>query len=447
LAKAFLQAKMWDNFDAELADQRVENLHPLKLSYLEAQAAVLRGEIDKGLEMVHSLVQKDDAPTEADTLFFQLTRLYSDPDVRRAGIEHLWKIVAEAGPRAEESLETLAQLPDLQKMDIYRIINAIEARENSTRELHLLTLELRLKLPDPNHADVYAEVLKLFDISIPKEMAVLGRWLNLNRLQTYTKEAVPLEVAKKRQDLFLIHLDAMALDGEWNKIYSLLNEPRLPLENYLSSYFKARALLETKDLKLAKLEWARAVASAGRSSMKLYYLAQKARQLNEAEFEVSALKELIKLPDIRKKAITELIAALQTQDKTHELYINLKRYTELFPSEKHALNDSLYIGFLLDISPVDELEKAKALFHSDPKILATRMTLALGYLRNQQPDEAVKLLDRLPVNWFEVRDRWKLIAGLALHRNGFQSDAKKLVAAITPTNLLPEETKLLDEMR
>lgn len=446
LAKAFLQAKMWSEFEEELSAQRAEDLHPLSLSYLEAQAAVLRGEIDKGLNMVYSLVQEDDAPTEADTLFFQLTRLYSDPEVRRAGIEHLWNIVAENGPRAEESLETLAQLPDLKEVDIERIIHAIDARENSSRTLHLLALKLRLKFPNTDHTSVYNEAKELFDLSAPKDLATFGRWLNTNRLQGYTKQAVPLDVAKKRQDLFLIHLDAMALDGEWDEIYTLLKEPRLPLEAYLSSFFKARALLETQNIKLAQLEWARAVASAGRSSMKLYYLAQKARQLNLKEFEISTLKKLIELPDIRKRAISELIAALQTQGKTFEMYTNLKKYTELFPSDESALNDRLYIGFLLNSSSGDALDSAKELFQSDPTILATRITLVLGHLRNQQPDEAVKLLDRIPVNWFEVRDRWKLIAGLALHRTGFQADAKKLGASITPTNLLPEERILLDEI-
>lgn len=446
LAKAFLQAKMWDAFEDALSAQRAENLHPLKLDYLEAQSTVLRGEIDKGLNLVYSLVQEDNAPTEADTLFFQLTRLYSDPEVRRAGIEHLWKIVSENGPRAEEALETLSQLPDLQEKDIYRIINAIEARENSSRELLLLILELRLRLEDPDHAAIYNEALKLYDQSAPKELAALGRWLNTNRLQTYTKQAVPLEVAKKRQDLFLIYLDAMALDGEWDEIYSLLNVPRIPLENYINSYFKARALLETKKNKLAELEWARALASAGRSSMKLYYLAQKAQQLDLAEFEISALKKLIELPDMRKRAITELIAILQKQGKTFELYTNLRKYTDLFPSDKSALNDALYIGFLLNNTRGNELEKAKALFKSDPTILASRMTLVLGLLRNQQPDDAIKLLDGIPVNWFEVRDRWKLIAGVALNRTGFQADAKKLEAAISPSNLLPEEQILLDEI-
>ena len=149
---------------------------------------------------------------------------------------------------------------------------------------------------------------------------------------------------------------------------------------------------------------------------------------------------------MRERAMRELIELLQRKGRTSELYTTMLSYVSYFPRDKSAENDTLYLGFLTGKASPDSVNQAKRLLESEPTILAYRMTLALGLLRENRATEAVKLLDRLPVNWFEMRDRWRLIAAVALYRNGFEVDAQKLISGVDSSNLLPEEQVFLTEI-
>ncbi|MEM0966348.1 MAG: hypothetical protein AAGJ81_09400 [Verrucomicrobiota bacterium] len=446
LAKAYLHANLWPEFKRELENQRELNLNPNQLDYLETLAATLQGDYELALSRANDLVEKRNAAGEADTLFFQLTRLSSDPAIRRSGIDHLWRIASDEGPRSDEALKTLSQLPDLQQIDLEALIETIEQRENNSRDMQLLAKELLLRLPETDRDAVFNQIQSLFPSNELSDSATLGRWLNRNGLYAYTPRVIPLETAMKRQDLFLILLDAMALNQEWEAIRGILEGPRVPVEDYLSSSFRMRTFIETGDDRRARLAWEQALSSAARESPKLYYLAQTASQLELPEYEEAALRRTIESPDLRKRAFTDLLALLQRQGETTKLQAALVEYTQFFPRDQSAKNDALYLGFLTETPQPSSLAEAQKLFESQPNILAYRMTVLLGLLHQGRPMEAVSLLDGLPVNWFEVRDRWRLLAALALHRTGFEPDAQKLASQTNPSNLLPEEQLFLQEI-
>lgn len=446
LAKAYLNAKKWQDFEAEVSKQRKDNLHPQQLNYLETLAAMLQGKYDDALKMATALVGQGNAPEEADTLFFQLTLASPDPLIRRAGIDHLWKIASEEGPRKQEAIHTLARLSEFEASDIQRLINTISQRQDNSREMRLLIEELRLRSEDANHLSTYNRARKLFKLNEPSEMAIFGRWLNRHGLHHYTPSAIPLDTAISRQDLFLIYIDALALDNEWKKIQPLLNRSRVPLEDYLTAFFKARTLIEIGDERRARLAWDQALIAAARDNAKLYYLALKARQLNLHDFEISALQRVIESSEMRERAIKELIAVQQRQGRTADLHATMRQYIKYFPGEKSSENDTLYLSFLTEKASPNSLSQAQKLLESEPNILAYRMTLVLGLLRQNRPEDAIKLLDGLPVNWFEVRDRWRLLAAISLYRTGFEKDAQKLSAQMNPSNLLPEEQVFLREI-
>lgn len=447
LVKAYLNAGLWTEFEAEIAAQRRDGLHPGQLDYLEVLAATRRSEFEKALQLATSLVAQDNAPHEADTLFFQLTRLFKEPEVRRAGIDHIWTIAGNEGPRQEEALKTLAQLPDLKISDIDRLIQTIEQLGGNGRERQLLAEELRLRLPKADQSAIYSRARDLFEVDDPTEMVTLGRWLNRNGLHRYTRSTITPERALGHQDLFLILMDAMALSEEWEAIRALLDRPRIPIEDYLRESFRMRTFVETGDRRRARLAWDRALLAAARESPKLYYLAQTARQLDLPELEIAALQRVIESPAMRKAAFNDLIAVLQRQGKTGELHETLRAYRRHFPDDTDAGNDARYVSFLLGQTTSEGLAEARDLLEAQPNILAYRMTLVLGLLNEDRSAEALDLLVELPVNWFEVRDRWRLLAAFALHREGFQADALKLAEPISASDLLPEERQILEAIK
>ncbi|NQY33234.1 MAG: hypothetical protein HRT56_08710, partial [Coraliomargarita sp.] len=94
LARAYLNAKKWEEFDAEILKQRKAELHPRELDYLETLAAMLQGKFTDAFRMATELVAQEDTPEAADALFFQMTQRSADAATRRAGIDNLWKIAS-----------------------------------------------------------------------------------------------------------------------------------------------------------------------------------------------------------------------------------------------------------------------------------------------------------------------------------------------------------------
>lgn len=447
LAKAYLQAGMWEEFEAEIAAQREAHLHIRQLDYLQALAATRRSEFEKALQLAAALVKHKDAPHEADALFFQLTRLFQEPEIRQAGIDHLQQIARQKGPRQEEALRALAQLPDLQAQDIRKLIETIDSLAEIKRETRLLAQGLKLRLPNADSHKIYQDARALFDEKEPEKIAILGRWLNRHGLHQYTDSAIPLELARTRQDLFLIYADGLALSHDWDAILSLLDQPRLPVEDYLREAFRMRAFVEKGDMRRARLAWDRALLASSRESSKLYYLAKNAAQLLLPEFEIAALERVIESPPLRKAALSDLIEVHERLGRTEALLKALLDYRRFFPEDTDAANDTRYIKFLLGETNSESLAEAKALLETQTHMLAYRMTLVLGLLREERSAEALGLLDQLPVNWFNVRDRWRLLAAYALHRQGFQNDADKLAEAVDSAKLLPEEKLLLEAIQ
>lgn len=446
LVRAYLHAGLWQEFESELTAQRQENLHLPQLEYLEALAATRQGNYEQALQIVSALVNEEGAPHEADALFFQLSRIFPDSTIRRTGIDHLWTIGEGDGPRRRNALKTLALLPDLTNDDISRLIDAITNLGDDNRATQLLAEELRLRLPETDRSVVYSQASSLFDLDDAAEKADFGRWLNRSGLHDYTRTAIPISEAMRRQDLFLILADAMALNGEWEEIRKMLDQQRVPLEDYLREFFRMRTFLETGDLRRARLAWERALLEADRENPKLYYLAEKARQLGLPEFEIAALQRVIESPDMRRRAFDDLISVLQQQGKTADLHATLLKYCQFFTADREAESDILYLGFLIGNPHPLALEKAQAMLEAQPDILAYRMTVVMGLLAAERSAEALELLMELPVNWFEVRDRWRLLAALALHRSGFHADAQALAERTDPANLLPEEQRFLMEI-
>jgi hypothetical protein len=446
LAKAYLRANLWSEFEAEIAAQRKDQLHLGQLDFLQTQAAVVQGNYEAALQMATALVAKGNAPHEADALFFQLSRISADTAVRRAGIDHLRKIATDDGLRQEEALKTLARLPDLNVADVNQLIRIIDGSDNPSRDMRLLAEELRLRLPETKKNTIYERASSFFELNDPAELVLFGRWLNRHGLHEFNRLAITNESAMARQDLFLILLDAMALDGQWEVIRKFLDAPRVPVEDYLREFFRMRTFYEMGDMRRARLSWDQALVAAARESPKLYYLANKARQLELPEFEIAALRRVVESPEMRESAFKALLAVLQKEGRSSDLLATMLQYEQYFPNNSDIGNDALYLGFLIDKPPTEAIEEAQALLESKPNMLAYRMTLVLGLLTQNRSKDALDLLVELSVNWFEVRDRWRLLAALALDREGFHLDAQTLIAEINPSNLLPEEQLFFEEI-
>jgi len=448
-ARALLRAERWPELEEQLA--KLEGAAAgirRQAAIVRAKSRIARNRVGEARNVLERLLQREDAPPEARLLYVRLTRARdAGPDARRKGIETLVAMVEEGGEATHRALEGLARLDGVRRADARAAREAFGALTAPSRELRLAMLALELEF-GLRPADAVGErAAALFDRADPNELAELGRWLNQRGLAKRVLGVIPEKRATQRQDLFLIHADALARLDRWDAVERLLRENRVPLDRFSRQFFLLRVHLATGRDRSASLAFDRAVLEARKDPLKLLYLRKKLRLLGETEMEAKVLREMTGLLRTRRRAYQELARLYERTGRIDRLVETLRDAREAFPDSPEIRSDLLYFGFLRGDAPNDALEEARKLFEARPETLAYRMTYALGLLRAERVGEAVRLIDGLPVNWFEVRPRWRLIAAAALAGEGYAGAARKFLETIAAEDLLGPEREWLARAR
>jgi hypothetical protein len=132
-------------------------------------------------------------------------------------------------------------------------------------------------------------------------------------------------------------------------------------------------------------------------------------------------------------------------DRSADLIKTLETVLQLSPQSNEARNDLAYL-LLLDGQPTkEELTTAAQLDKDSPRYLSFRVTAALAKLHEEQPAEALALLERDSVPWDRVRPGWQAIYAAALKANGRKEEAQVIAARLKDVALRPGETKWLEK--
>src|SRR5690606_4625575 len=119
-----------------------------------------------------------------------------------------------------------------------------------------------------------------------------------------------------------------------------------------------------------------------------------------------------------------------------------------YPRDNAIRNDFAYIQVLLNENVQTAISAAEALVTESESVLAYRVTLACGRMRQGKKEEALELLSGLDVRWETVRARWQIILAWILLENGQEVTARKLLDQVDEGEpLLPEERGLLMALR
>ncbi len=442
LAEALLRTDDLGELAEQLAVLKEQSYRPGEVMHLRARAALQQGDLNTALEVVRELIDRPDAPEGTPLFYVQLQLLSPQPDVRAAGMRYLMDLLEGDGSLALSAARNLARAPGLDPERTRRVADRIAGLDPPDREDRLLRYELLARLPEVDRQTIAREAAREFNLDDRSELAAFGRWLNRHGFTAQTVSVISEADALSRQDLFLVRADAMALLGEWEAIGALLNQRRVPLEDYLRAFFRMRVHLERGEARRASIEWDRALLAAGPHPERLAYLADKARVLGLSGYYQSALERMTELPLVRRGGYERLIAHLQSEGRSRELLGAYRRMADDYPRDDSVQNDLRYLRFLLQDVNEAELQAARRLVESNPALLAYRMTLALGLVRSDRSAEALQALDGLAVNWFEVRDRWRVILATALHAEGYRGDARHLAESVDARALLPEEREI-----
>jgi predicted Zn-dependent protease len=426
----------------------LEALIPNDPDYLFAKASFLASgnRYEDAVKVAKQMLDGSVVPEKAHFFYVRLTQLSPSVEDRREGVAYLWQLGRQSDQLGLSALRNLTGVVDNDTDAIRELIRRFDLHPLAAREDFLLTLELKLRLPEFDGDDVVAQAKTIFDPGNDESLIDLGRWLNQHRLQAETVELIDEDRALQRKDLFLVYLDALAYLNRWETVGPLLDRPNAPIERIFKSLFKMRYYHALDRERRADLEWKKALHAASGNPRELWYLADYAGRLNLGDYARSALQRLTNDLSERRRAFESLLELEQEGRNTIGLLMTLRKMEVVYPTEPAISNDIAYLKLLLDRDVEEALAMAKKMVSENPLYLAHHITLALGYLKADHVALALEVLAGLQVDWKQVRPRWRLIYAAALQANGRTAEADALIVEIDGRNLLPEEYAMLKDM-
>lgn len=343
------------------------------------------------------------------------------------------------GPEAKDTLAWLAARPELSPSQAKELL---EALNRLGQEKSLAAADARLRQAPDQAPAVFQEVVAAHREADPETIAEAGRWLNQRGGASAVSQLIPESVAMSRRDLFLIRADAMALEGRWDDLEKLLQDPSIPVERVFVHAFQFRVALAQRKEKQADIFWERALQETNRQPALLWYLASYAEKLGRLDQAEAAYRRLAQDAGAARLAFLAWARMLEAAGETQRLRRLMIEIAARFPNEPAPRNDLLYLDLLTGQPPESRLADARSLVESDPTIGAYRVTLALALLKLGRASEALPLFDGFP-----PPDRWppgwRAVHVAVLAANGQKDRAYELSAMIPRHRLKPEERSLL----
>lgn len=413
--------------------------------FLRADWFLRNRQVDRALEVASKIVTLPNPPKESHFFFVQVSQFSDDPHMRQQGLDYLRELTLRKDELGLDSLRNLAQFDKNTLAERQEIMQLLREHPLAEPNDQLVALKLQTELPDADVEEIVAEAKSHFDLEDPAQLTELGRWLNRLRLHHETIKLVSIEQAMKRQDLFLVRVDAMAVMNMWDEIGSVLQDKQIPIDTYLRLLFEARVGIETGSTRKADIAWTRAKLSVANEPQKLWFLANYAKRLSLFKEARSVLERLTEIPSSMRKAYEEIIRLEQKQGETRRLRDTFVKMIEVYPNDIAVVNDLAYTNLLLNENIETSFSEASRLVSVNPEYLANRITLALAYYRLEKNENALSILKNVDVDWEQVKVGWRAIYAAILRDGGHETEAQSVLLGIDPSMLLPEEKRLLSQ--
>jgi tetratricopeptide (TPR) repeat protein len=407
---------------------------------LAALVAIQKRDTRLALEHLDKLLRLN--PNNQRALLTRAQLLFASTTRRAEGERILRELAATTGPMSLGALEALSRAEGAPREEQLANADALDAHPDATVQHHLLAATLRLRASPDRKPYIVDQMVERYQEGDDDAIATLGRWLMMHGETQRAAFLIPETVAAKRQDLFLVRVDALGALGRWEDLQVLLERQDAPIDPLQRSVFLARASRELGLDRGAEAHWTRAFAAAGSDPQKLIFLAHYCEKIGAWIPAEKAWRELARNPKLALQAYFGLLRVLEPNGNTSELREIVRQITVLAPDNKSAKNDLAYLDLLLNENTDAAIKTSEELIASDPRVLAPRVTLALGHLRKGDTARAAAVVKEAEVAWEKANPGWRAVRAAVLAANG-ELKAEEL-ESIPQEPLKPEERALLE---
>lgn len=142
--------------------------------------------------------------------------------------------------------------------------------------------------------------------------------------------------------------------------------------------------------------------------------------------------------------LAAVIEHLALMNKESELLDVLTAYRFMEPTNFVFIVQHAYLSSITGRNaPASVIRELTPVLAVEPDLLPARCVLALAYLLEDQPEEALAIIEVEGVRWLEVKPAYRAIRAVSLARNGRADEGRQLMEAFPWDELLPSEARTL----
>lgn len=383
--------------------------------------------------------------SNATLLLAHLKLAANTPETTADAIALLRPLITQNNAAGITALLTLLNSPTIELAEAATWIEMARAHPlvNDEQKLALANAEIRL---NPSSApETFRRTIEEFRKGTPTQRVLLGRWLNQNHKFADTLHVISAAESLSNRDLFLIRLDAMAGQGNWKEISTVLQNTNLPLQTPIVMLYRGRAAKETGDPTAATTFYYRALRDSTLSSDVLWYVIRYLQRIGEHQILEQELTRMTSNPTLTRQAFEALVPLVQARQNADELYVLYERMIQLLPHDPAAQNDLRYFAALTRRH--NDLAGAQALVNTEPRMLAYRITLALTLLREGKSAEALRVFDGVTLDPSQIQPYQRAVLAAVLGANGREVEARQLATHIPNYSLTAPEMEIIQPWR
>lgn len=302
----------------------------------------------------------------------------------------------------------------------------------------------------PWEGSVVADDLVLEALEAPAASAWhFGRWLQRHGFfeQAVRLAEARLDGEKSTPDWFLLRLDGLFGQQQWESVRQTLEAPGAPISPTKRQLFLYR-LAVASEADSTAIEAAQSGLRDALRTAEAAEVLEVASHLEAAGVRSLAIefyRQIQRHERVGLPARLGLVRCLhQEPNATAELVDTLQSLLTLWPDSDEARADLAYLRLLPPQVPrADDMETARRLVEAEPQFLAFRVVAALAALRQGEPKQGLALTSGEPVPWDSVSPGWRTVHACVLAANQRPEEAGHLAASLTTSALRPGERELL----
>lgn len=413
---------------------------------LIAQTSAALGDAPAALRHAEEAHRLDPANAEGQFLLARLRLDAADPEARSNGWQTLWQLATGDGPIGLQALVFMASRADFppERGDDL----TARLRTHPGREAHheILAIDQEIRFHPERRQEVLDRAVGQYRAAEPAAARLFGIWLNGKGEPARTLAVLPRALAMTRQDLLLVHLDALASLQQWAEIRDFLEKEKVPLDDFHVFVFLARAWTELGHSTRAATYWSKARQAASGDTDQLQYLASYTERIGALEPAEKAFRALADQPQSARGGYGGLLRlALREKQNARAVRDLLGEMLRFWPQDPAVQNDHAYFSLLLGEAIPQSRATATDLVNQFPESLPHRTTLALAHLRAQDAPAALRVYDGLQIPWESAPPSSRCVYAAVLAAAGKSEDARAMAAPVAPDLLWPEEQALRSE--